>query len=144
MEERAMGDVAITPRFAGFWRRFAGLIIDGIILGIIGGVLYAIINALNLGIYTFLVIDVVIAFLYFLWGWGRGQTVGCMALNIRIINQEDGSPPGYGKAVVRYIVVLLCQIIGILFIIGALWMLWDSKKQTWWDKAATTFVVNNP
>jgi uncharacterized RDD family membrane protein YckC len=143
MEEYAMGDVAITPRFAGFWRRLVALFIDSIILGIIGGVLYAVINSLNLGIYTYLILNVFIGLVYFLWGWGRGQTVGCMALNIRLIDQETGSAPGYGKAVIRYIVVLLCDIIFILFIIGGLWMLWDPRKQTWWDKAAATLVVEN-
>jgi uncharacterized RDD family membrane protein YckC len=143
MEERAMGDVAITPRFAGFWRRLVGLIIDGIILAIIAGVIYAILNALNLYSYfTIFVLDVIIALVYFLWGWGRGQTVGCMALNMKIIDQATGAAPGYSKAFVRYIVVLICEIIFLLYIIGGLWMVWDARKQTWWDKAGGTLVVD--
>jgi hypothetical protein len=30
---------------------------------------------------------------------------------------------------------------GILGIIGALWMLWDDRKQCLWDKMAHTYVV---
>jgi uncharacterized RDD family membrane protein YckC len=64
-----------------------------------------------------------------------------MVLNIKLINQDTGDEPGYGKAVIRYIVNIFCGITGILAIIGGLWMIWDSKKQTWWDKVAGTLVV---
>jgi uncharacterized RDD family membrane protein YckC len=141
MEERAMGDVAITPGYAGFWRRLVGLILDGIIVGVIGGIIYYIFNALNyptVGYILFLIVDVG----YFIWGWGRGQTLGCMALNMKLVDQQSGSAPGYTKAFVRWIILSICGFLFILEIIGGLWMLWDVRKQTWWDKAGGTLVVD--
>jgi len=47
-------------------------------------------------------------------------------------------PIGYGRAFVRWLVSLVS---GFVILIGYLWMLWDSEKQTWHDKAANSVVV---
>src|SRR5262249_62328367 len=71
---------ASGPR-AGFWRRFAGLIIDGIIVGVADGILRAI---LGYGAGVSLGLVVSIAYFTILIGNSRGQTVGQMALGIRV------------------------------------------------------------
>jgi uncharacterized RDD family membrane protein YckC len=137
-----MTDIAVSLRYAGFWRRLGGIIIDAIIVGVISGIIDVIARAVNAeGTGVQAGVGLIVGLLYYIWGWGRGQTVGCMVLNIKLINQDTGDEPGYGKAVIRYIVNIFCGITGILAIIGGLWMIWDSKKQTWWDKVAGTLVV---
>src|SRR6476646_10576451 len=100
---------AVTQSYAGFWRRLGGVIIDSIIVGVISGVITAILKAAgveNAGAQGG--IGFVIGLIYYIWGWGSGQTVGCMALKMRIADQQGGGAPGYGKALIRYIVSFIC------------------------------------
>jgi uncharacterized RDD family membrane protein YckC len=125
---------ASGPR-AGFWRRFAGAFIDGILLGIASGILRA---ALGRGAGES--IGAIISIVYFtvLIGSARGQTVGQMALGIRVIDFNNGGPIGYGRAFIRWLVSIVSAIV---FLLGYLWMLWDKEKQCWHDKAANDVVV---
>src|SRR6476646_2798238 len=128
---------AVAQSYSGFWRRLGGVIIDSIIVGVISGVLGAVLKAAgvdNAGASGAL--GFVIGLIYDIWGWGSGQTVGCMALKMRIVDAQGGGAPGYGKALIRYIVSFICGITVILGIIGGLWLVWDARKQTWWDKVA--------
>ncbi len=90
-------------------------------------------------------------------GEANGQTLGKQALAIRAV-REDGQPFDVGSAAMREVVImgllfgtggyLLFGLLsvniltgGILGLIGALWMLWDARKQCLWDKLAQTYVV---
>jgi uncharacterized RDD family membrane protein YckC len=128
------GTVALTSARAGFWRRFAAALIDGILLGIVSAILQAIIGQNGgYGIGTLVSIG------YFVYFHGTtGQTPGDAALSIRVVGKDDGAPIGYGRAFVRWLVSLVSAIV---FLLGYLWMLWDSEKQTWHDKAANSVVV---
>jgi uncharacterized RDD family membrane protein YckC len=138
-----MATEAVAQNYAGFWRRLGGLIIDAIIVGVIAGVITAILNAVGVsGTGPQAGVGFIVGLVYFIWGWGSGQTVGCMALNMRMVDLNTGSAPGYGKALIRYIVNAILGVTGILALISDLWMIWDSKKQTWQDKVAGTIVVN--
>jgi uncharacterized RDD family membrane protein YckC len=129
-----VGTVALTSARAGFWRRFAAALIDGILLGIVSAILQAIIGQDGgYGIGTLVSIG------YFVYFHGTtGQTPGDAALSIRVVGKDDGAPIGYGRAFVRWLVSLVSAIV---FLLGYLWMLWDSEKQTWHDKAANSVVV---
>ena len=122
------------PR-ASFWRRLGAILIDAILLGIVGGVLAAIV-----GQNTANAINIVIGLAYFAYfeGSGSGQTVGKKALGIRVIDFRSGGPIGFGRGLIRYLGRILSTIPCFL---GYLWMLWDGEKQTWHDKLATTVVV---
>ena len=123
------------PR-AGFWRRFAAKFIDGIILGIVNFIL-AIIFKHAVGLYYALsiIID---------WGYytyfevSSGQTLGKMALGIRVIDFQRGGSIGYGRAFIRQIAQILSTI---PLFLGYFWMLWDKEKQCWHDKIAGSVVV---
>jgi uncharacterized RDD family membrane protein YckC len=121
------------PR-AGFWRRFGALIIDGIVLAIPSGILYAIDPILSNTIGT------LIGILYYviLEGGQKGQTVGKMALGIRVYDLRQGGPIGYGRAVIRYFGRILSSI---PLFLGYFWMIWDKEKQCWHDKLAGSVVV---
>ena len=125
---------ASGPR-AGFWRRFLGLIIDSIVLGIVDTILRVVLgNGAGAGL-GFLVS---IAYFTILIGNARGQTLGQMALGIRVIDFNTGGPIGYGRAFLRWLVSIVSAIV---FLLGYLWMLWDKEKQCWHDKAANDVVV---
>jgi len=128
------------PR-AGFWARFAAYLLDGIIITVVGGiiffVLYAISDPLAILGYIIWIVGGVGYFVYF-EGGESGATPGKKALNIRVINADTGGQVGYGKAFIRYLGRILA---GIPFYLGYLWMLWDREKQCWQDKIAGTFVV---
>jgi uncharacterized RDD family membrane protein YckC len=124
---------ASGPR-AGFWRRFAAALIDGILVGIV----YAILVALLKGAGVAIGILGAIAYFTYLEGGERGQTFGKSAMNIRVISLADGRPIGYGRAAIRYFGRIVSTI---PIYLGYFWMLWDREHQTWHDKFAGSVVV---
>ena len=122
------------PR-AGFWRRFAAAFIDGLFVGIASAILRGVLgNGAGSGL------GVLVSAVYFtaFIGSERGQTLGQMTLGIRVIAAETGRSISYGRAFVRWLVSIVSAIV---LLLGYLWMLWDSEKQCWHDKAANDFVV---
>jgi uncharacterized RDD family membrane protein YckC len=130
------GDGPSGPR-AGFWRRFGAYFIDGIILGIVNFILGAIFSD-SAGIAYLLSLAINWGYFTYFEGGPRGQTVGKMALSIRVLDLKAGGPIGYGRAFVRQLVRIVS---GLVIALGYLWMLWDREKQTWHDKAAGSVVV---
>jgi uncharacterized RDD family membrane protein YckC len=124
---------ASGPR-AGFWRRFAAALIDGIIVLVVLGVLSAIVKGAGYGIGLLLSI----AYFVYFEGGETGQTPGKRALGIRVVDFSTGGPIGYGRAFVRWIGRIISSAVVYL---GYLWMLWDREKQTWHDKLANDVVV---
>ena len=123
------------PR-SGFWRRFAAAFLDGLGLGILNGILMAMIDNSNAasGISTLLGL----AYFTYFEGSASGQTLGKKALGIRVIDLRTGGPIGYGRAFIRYVGRFVSAIV---LLLGYLWMLWDKEKQTWHDKFAGSVVV---
>jgi uncharacterized RDD family membrane protein YckC len=129
----ATGAVALTSARAGFWRRFAAAFIDGILLGIVSFILQSILGNTGSGL------TLLIGIAYYTYFHGStGQTPGDAALSIRVVDKDGGGSIGYGRAFVRWLVSIIS---GLVFLLGYLWMLWDSEKQTWHDKAANAVVV---
>jgi uncharacterized RDD family membrane protein YckC len=122
------------PR-AGFWRRFAAALVDGILLGIVNVVLRAI-----LGTGGGSGLGTLISAVYFTYfeGGANGQTLGKMALGIRVIDFGGGGSIGYGRAFIRWIGRFVSAIV---ILLGYFWMLWDKERQTWHDKFANSVVV---
>lgn len=129
---------ATAAPFAGFWRRFGGWIVDVILLFIANAIISAILRAGGTGPGLVSLIEFLVDLGYFTWGYGNGQTIGCLAFQMRIVDRETGGAPGYGKAVGRYFAEILSTI---PLFLGYLWMIWDSRKQTWQDKLAGTLVL---
>ena len=126
--------IPVGPR-AGFWRRFVALLLDGLLLGIVNGILVAMLSdsaaqglSLLIGLTYFTLLE----------GGASGQTLGKKALSIRVIDRGSGGSIGYGRAIVRYIGRIVSTI---PLLLGYLWMLWDKEKQTWHDKFANSIVV---
>lgn len=122
------------PR-ASFGRRFVAALVDGILLGVINGILFAALG--RGGAYG---VSALLSLSYFTYfeGSNSGQTIGKRVLNVRVIDFSSGGPIGHGRAAVRWLGRILS---GIVCLLGYLWMLWDKEKQTWHDKIANTVVV---
>ena len=116
-------------KYASFWRRFAAGFIDGLIIGVIPGMVFK----ENGNVLSFL-----LGLGYSVWMLSNySATVGMMVLKIKI-TKESGGKITYKGATLRYFASILS---GIALGIGYLWMIWDPKKQTWHDKIAKTVVV---
>ena len=129
------------PR-AGFWRRFAAVLIDGLIVAVVAVVIVVVGVAADSSAvivigYIVWVVGFAVYEIYFT-GSPSGQTPGKRALGIRVIDFATGGPIGYGRSTIRWLGRILS---GIFCYLGYLWMLWDKEKQTWHDKMANDVVV---
>jgi uncharacterized RDD family membrane protein YckC len=122
---------------AGFWARFAAAFLDGLILGIPGNVLVrAVADAAVLG--QLLAFIAGVAYYALLEG-NTGQTVGKMALGIKVVDQDTWQPGiGLGRGIGRYFARWLSAL---PLLLGYFWMLWDKDKQTFHDKLVRTRVI---
>jgi uncharacterized RDD family membrane protein YckC len=102
--------IVIEPQIAGFWQRFFGFWIDGILLGLVGCGLgffffdyFANLGALGR------IIGFVIALLYFVplnSRIGSGRTIGKFLVRTRVVGR-DGKPVGLGRSFIRYLVLAI-------------------------------------
>lgn len=134
----ATAAVSVPAEKVGFGTRFLAILIDGIGLAIIGSVLTSILYRGDPTSSSGLTTVLGIAYYCYFWSsYGKGQTFGMRALNIRVI-KTDGSYLDLVGAFLRYIgLIVSC----IAFFIGVLWVLFDAQKQGWHDKIAGTYVV---
>ena len=78
-----------------------------------------------------------------------GQTLGKMAVGVKVVRSDNGNVPGFGKSTARYAIIfalglpgLLIPFAGLLFqTVGYLSILWRRHRQGWHDSAAGTFVI---
>ena len=157
MQQPATGyGYAPQARYGGFWIRFVAVFIDGIIVSIPGFILGAIVgamasiaansnnnnaNAAFTGVQLLVeLISLVINVGYFVYFWGRGQTLGMRLFHLRVADANTGQPIGYGRAGLRYVGYVLSIIV---CYIGLIWAAFDSRKQGWHDKIATTVVLQD-
>jgi uncharacterized RDD family membrane protein YckC len=139
----------VAAELAGFWRRFGAYIIDAIIIAVASGIIQGIIGAIVGGITDTTnttvrsgLVGLVLNLAYFGYLWSRnGQSLGYMALGIRLV-RVDGAPISFGIAVVRallvYLSFALCFIPAIIsaFMIGL-----GRQKQAIHDVMVGTLVV---
>ena len=139
--------VASPGSYGGFWIRLVAYIIDAIILGIFGAILsvplgvnYSDVNSLNsAAARTSNGIDLVLSLVYFVGLWTyMGGTIGQRIFGMRVVDAASGQPIGLGKAVVRWLGLLLSFFV---CFIGVIWVAFDARKQGWMDKIAGTVVV---
>ena len=141
---------AASVLYGGFWRRFWACMLDGIVLGFASMFVYGagivIVRSLSPEIedpvkallIPQLVANTLINAFYFIYFHAlTGQTVGKLALGLKVVNR-DGGAIGFGRATVRY----FGSLISLLFAgLGFAWIAFDGRKQGWHDKMAGSFVV---
>ncbi len=130
--EKPKRDVA-SGELADVSTRFIALFIDGIILGLITGVLTR--GGLAVGGFASFVCGVIYQW-YFLTQQD-GQTPGKRIMGIRVV-KVNGQPLEAADAIVRYIGYYINSFV---FMLGWIWAMFDSDRQGWHDKLAGTVVV---
>jgi uncharacterized RDD family membrane protein YckC len=148
--------------YGGFGLRLVARILDGLILGIPLGLLFALMagvaatgvsvavdangNVNNVaagGVGGLLVLWYlalfVVSTLYYVVLWSRGATLGQRLLNLRVVDASTGANITMGRAFLRYIGLIIATIPCYL---GLLWVIWDPRKQGWHDKIAGTVVTH--
>src|SRR5437868_2321872 len=116
-----------AENYAGFWRRFGAILIDGIMIAIVG-LLFKIIGLYSVGL------DILLALLYtpFFEASELQATPGKALLDMRVVSLT-GERITFKKAFIRYLVRIVS---GLLICFGFLMMLFTDKKQTLHDLAA--------
>jgi uncharacterized RDD family membrane protein YckC len=144
-----------TP-YQGVAIRFVAILIDYLIIGVISGILAIpllvaamAVNVTNGNVSAFSsgpiialsVVGLVVWFLYFTLLEGRyGQTVGKMALSIKVVREADGAPIDYGEAAVRTVLRIIDGLFD--YLIGAIFIWTSDEKQRLGDRVAHTVVVS--
>jgi uncharacterized RDD family membrane protein YckC len=83
----------------------------------------------------------------------RGQTLGQMALGLRVGRRDDGAVPGWSvsarrwalpgaTAVLGLALPALAPLLGLVTVVDLLWAVWDPNRQCLHDVIADTVVVN--
>ena len=148
--------------FGGFGERLLAYIIDAIILSIVF-IVFGVVGALAfirdpglitsdttieefeptpLGV-TLLVavilLVIAVSVLYFPWFWARsGQTPGMRPFGLYVVRDSDGSPIGWGTALLRLVGFYVSSAV---FDLGFIWILIDKRRRGWHDLIAGTVVI---
>ena len=133
--ELAAPEVAV--KYMGFWIRLGAAIIDGIVISLVSSLVSFVLFRFIFGIPG--VSEILLLWLYYWLFTGlKGQTLGKMAVGIKVVNAE-GSVPGLGSAALREVLGKTVSLIALC--LGFLWVIWDERKQGWHDKIAKTYVL---
>jgi uncharacterized RDD family membrane protein YckC len=82
----------------------------------------------------------ILGMLYFPFFWARGgATPGMKAAGIRVVNDRDGRPIGWGAALLRLVGFWVS---GAVFYLGFVWILIDNRRRGWHDLLAGTCVIS--
>ena len=135
---------APAGNYGGFWIRVVAYIIDAIILGVIGGVIDVIFHVNlsdpNSGSYQAANgVNFLISAGYFIGFWTAwSASPGQRLLKLRVVDANTTQPVTVGKAVLRYIGLVISFFV---CFIGVIWVAFDARKQGWMDKIAGTVVL---
>ncbi len=150
--------VVAEPHYAGFWRRFVAVLIDGIVLWIPSAILNAIfgvsmfsafnasdmgdagnIGAMLVGMMWAWIISFIISWLYyaFMESSQLQATLGKLVLGIRVTDLE-GARISFPRASARFFGKIIS---GIILYIGFLMAAFTAKKQALHDIIADTLVI---
>ena len=139
-----MPSSAPVAAYGGFWIRVVAYIIDLVILGVVGGVIDAILRANpsdpssgSNGLASFINLVIDIAYFAGLWTY-MGATLGQRVFKLRVVDANTGQPIGFGKALLRWLGLFVSFLV---CFVGVIWVAFDGRKQGWADKIAGTLVV---
>jgi uncharacterized RDD family membrane protein YckC len=139
-----------TVEYGGFWIRVLAWILDAIVVGVITSALAPLSGtgtiidtgegqfAINYGANAF---GGLIGLVYFVGFWTlRGQTPGMIPFGLRVVKVADGSRPDWVSSLLRYVGLIISFVV---IFLGVIWVAFDSRRQGWHDKIASTFVVRD-
>ena len=132
-DEKPKRSSAAQYELADTGTRLIALIIDGFILGVITGILFA--AAKGPGGFGGFIVGILYQW-YFLTQQD-GQTPGKRMMGIRVV-KTNGAPIDAATVIIRYVGYYINSFV---FMIGWLWALFNDKHQGWHDLLAGTYVV---
>jgi uncharacterized RDD family membrane protein YckC len=146
--------VNASPELASWGRRLAALALDGLILGVavfaavtLAGVSMTELNDVLVegDTLTLIALFVLPEAIYDTVMIGsRNQTLGKMAVGIKVVDADDRAPIGYGRAFRRWIsTAALWALFTVPGVVDHLWPLRDGRNQTFHDKFARSVVVRS-
>ena len=150
--------------YAGWWLRFGAWLLDGLIIGVPGGIINTATRELvpkklttcadlrgrtrlcetpTVGGWSVIVLVGLVLFAagvayYAYFNGTKGQSIGKQACGIKVLDHATLAPIGVGRAVGRYFGSIVSAIPCGL---GFLWAAWDENKQTGHDKMVSSIVV---
>jgi uncharacterized RDD family membrane protein YckC len=121
--------------YAGFGTRFLQLLLDGILIALVT-LPFGVRRSGNGTVFFYNPARTIVGFAYpwLMIALNKGQTLGMMALNIRI-TRPNGDPVDLGRSAAR---AAMAFVSGIVLALGYLWAAWDPEKRTWHDMVADT------
>ena len=148
IRENADVSTKFSMEYAGFWRRFVAVFIDGIIMNIVTlpanfGFQYCMANVDQGAVYGVLAAVCYISMLFFpalywiLMHGKYGATVGKKAMGIKVV-MADGSKMQWGRSIGRYFAYILS---GIILNIGYIMAGFDDEKRALHDHICNTRVI---
>jgi uncharacterized RDD family membrane protein YckC len=121
--------------YARSWQRLLGWVVDFIITFPIAWLIHK--SSIGRTVLLSQLVFMLFEGTYYVAFWLiKGASLGMLLMKIKL--STDKKSLSLWRAISRYIglnISIFC--LGL----GALWMLWDKRKQTWQDKMARTFVV---
>lgn len=123
-------------QYVGVGMRFLALLIDVIILGIVNGIIYALLRSVPV------LADLVVTVIAIAYTFGleatQGATLGKRILGLRVV-KTDGSPISWSKSIIRNLLRIVDGLFG--YLVGAI-LIWTSpQRQRLGDRVANTVVV---
>lgn len=149
--------------YAGFWKRFAAIFIDGVAVGIVTWIVQAVVMAgffgvgasfaqrsdfggmiSSAGVFGFMLgmvlLPLAMQAVYYAWmhSSSRQATLGKMAVGIKV-TAENGQPISFARGLARYFATILSSLIlGIGYLMAA----FTDRKRALHDMVASTLVVD--
>lgn len=130
----------VIPNTATAGQRIVANLIDSAVLTVVFGLIFALVfNSDNLGSLSILnLVLFAIPLAYYGILNGQGQTVGKMAMKIKVVDEATGAPIGFGRGVVRYLMYVLMN--AAIYIGDIMWLA-HPEHRGWHDKVAKTSVI---
>jgi uncharacterized RDD family membrane protein YckC len=148
--------------YASWGNRALGYIIDSLIVGLVMGVLWAILAGALVGLVgltgsrhgaggvccLFIILFPISTLLVGLYNRvylvsQRGYSIGQGVVKVKVVG-PNGQLLTQGTAFVRLLAQAGMGFVPLLPLLDLLWPLWDERRQTLHDKAVSCYVINNP
>jgi uncharacterized RDD family membrane protein YckC len=152
MNEGGPGSLIDEDEVAEPWRRFAGFVVDWMVLVMVSLVIVSALgidlgggDALRLPTSARLVQGLVGAAYYIGFTSSRGQTPGKMLLGTRVVMLSTAQIPGVGPSALRWVVPgvwVFLPGVSIISVVIYGWLVFNTLRQGLHDKAARTVVVH--
>ena len=125
---------------ANLFARWVALAIDPLIAVVLYLIAIGIFGAMSEELGFAMAIFFPLAYvIWYLTLFRQGMTPGKKLLGLKVINQQTGEIPGFGKMFLREIVGRFLS--GLFLGVGYFWAIFDKNAQAWHDKLAGTVVV---